>query len=39
MVREIRLIDSGTLEHSLKMETTTHSMQEHLFVRYKKVYP
>ncbi|KRZ07255.1 Phospholipase D3 [Trichinella zimbabwensis] len=36
MIREITLIDPTTLEQRLQMETLTHKMQDHTFIRYKK---
>ncbi|CEF60210.1 Si:ch211-105d4.5 [Strongyloides ratti] len=39
VVREWTLLDSTTLEARLDMETLTHRMQEHTFIRYKKIYP
>ncbi|VDN43476.1 unnamed protein product [Gongylonema pulchrum] len=38
-IREWRLLDSDTLEQRLMMETLTHRMQMHTFIRYKKIYP
>uniref|UniRef100_A0A8R1TVV6 DUF1794 domain-containing protein n=1 Tax=Onchocerca volvulus TaxID=6282 RepID=A0A8R1TVV6_ONCVO len=38
-IREIRLLDSDTLEQRFLMETLTHRMQVHTFIRYKKIYP
>jgi hypothetical protein len=39
MTRNYRRIGSDQLEHTIEMETLTHGMQEHLFVRYKKIFP
>ncbi|KRZ69627.1 Phospholipase D3, partial [Trichinella papuae] len=38
MIREITLIDPTTLEQRLQMETLTHKMQDHTFIRYKKLH-
>ncbi|KRY70285.1 Phospholipase D3 [Trichinella pseudospiralis] len=34
MIREITLIDPTTLEQRLQMETLTHKMQDHTFIRF-----
>uniref|UniRef100_A0A0M3IID2 THAP4_heme-bd domain-containing protein n=2 Tax=Ascaris lumbricoides TaxID=6252 RepID=A0A0M3IID2_ASCLU len=39
VVREWILLDASTLQARLDMETLTHGMQEHTFIRYKKIYP
>lgn len=39
IIRELRLLDSDTLEQRLLMETLTHPMQLHTFIRYRKIYP
>uniref|UniRef100_A0A0N4ZC55 ShKT domain-containing protein n=1 Tax=Parastrongyloides trichosuri TaxID=131310 RepID=A0A0N4ZC55_PARTI len=39
VIREWTLLDATTLEARLDMETLTHRMQEHTFIRYKKIYP
>uniref|UniRef100_A0AC35U506 ShKT domain-containing protein n=1 Tax=Rhabditophanes sp. KR3021 TaxID=114890 RepID=A0AC35U506_9BILA len=39
VIREWTLLDSHTLEARLDMETLTHRMQEHTFIRYKKIFP
>ncbi|VDN06867.1 unnamed protein product [Thelazia callipaeda] len=38
-IREFRLLDSDTLEQRFMMETLTHRMQLHTFIKYKKIYP
>jgi len=37
--REIQLIDPQTLDQRLIMQTLTNQMQEHTFIRYKKIFP
>jgi len=37
--REWTLVDSDTLDHRLTMQTLTNVLQEHAFIRYKKLYP
>ncbi|CDW54974.1 ShK and DUF1794 domain containing protein [Trichuris trichiura] len=39
MIREITLIDENTLEQRLQMETLTHRMQDHTFIRYTRTFP
>uniref|UniRef100_A0A7E4VXW6 ShKT domain-containing protein n=1 Tax=Panagrellus redivivus TaxID=6233 RepID=A0A7E4VXW6_PANRE len=39
LIREWTLLDSSTMQARLDMETLTHGMQEHTFIRYKKVFP
>uniref|UniRef100_A0A914WAZ9 THAP4-like heme-binding beta-barrel domain-containing protein n=1 Tax=Plectus sambesii TaxID=2011161 RepID=A0A914WAZ9_9BILA len=39
VIRHWTLLDSDTLEARLEMETLTHGLQEHTFIRYKKIYP
>ncbi|RCN33926.1 hypothetical protein ANCCAN_20234 [Ancylostoma caninum] len=39
MVREWTLLDKNTLQARLNMETLTHGMQEHTFIRYHKIAP
>ncbi|CAD6199174.1 unnamed protein product [Caenorhabditis auriculariae] len=39
LVREWTLLDSTTLQARLNMETLTHGMQEHTFIRYNKIAP
>ncbi|KHN79236.1 hypothetical protein Tcan_11936 [Toxocara canis] len=39
IVREWTLLDANTLQARLDMETLTHDMQEHTFIRYNKIYP
>lgn len=39
LTREWVLVDRNTLEQSLDMETLTHPMQQHTFIRYKKIFP
>ncbi|GMT14788.1 hypothetical protein PFISCL1PPCAC_6085, partial [Pristionchus fissidentatus] len=39
MVREWTLLDGRTLQARLHMETLTHGMQEHTFIRYDKIAP
>jgi len=37
--REWTLVDPDTLDHRLTMQTLTNLLQEHTFIRYKKLYP
>ncbi|VDM93897.1 unnamed protein product [Onchocerca ochengi] len=39
LVREWTLLDKNTLQARLNMETLTHGMQEHTFIRYRRIYP
>ncbi|CAB3405233.1 unnamed protein product [Caenorhabditis bovis] len=39
LVREWTLLDRNTLQARLNMETLTHGMQEHTFIRYQKIEP
>ncbi|KAK6035173.1 hypothetical protein COOONC_27323 [Cooperia oncophora] len=39
LVREWTLLDKNTLQARLNMETLTHGMQEHTFIRYHKIAP
>ncbi|TMS33899.1 hypothetical protein L596_001587 [Steinernema carpocapsae] len=39
LIREWTLLDSVTLQARLDMETLTHGMQEHTFIRYTKIFP
>lgn len=39
LVREWTLLDKNTLQARLDMETLTHGMQEHTFIRYRRIYP
>ncbi|CAJ0587173.1 unnamed protein product, partial [Mesorhabditis spiculigera] len=39
LVREWTLLDRNTLQARLHMETLTHGMQEHTFIRYEKIAP
>ncbi|VDM96067.1 unnamed protein product [Thelazia callipaeda] len=39
LVREWTLLDKDTFQARLEMETLTHGMQEHTFIRYKRIYP
>ncbi|CAJ0945486.1 unnamed protein product, partial [Mesorhabditis belari] len=39
LVREWTLLDRSTLQARLHMETLTHGMQEHTFIRYDKIAP
>jgi len=39
LIREWTLLDANTLQARLNMETLTHGMQEHTFIRYKKMPP
>ncbi|CAI2344271.1 unnamed protein product [Caenorhabditis sp. 36 PRJEB53466] len=39
LVREWTLLDRSTLQARLNMETLTHGMQEHTFIRYNKIAP
>uniref|UniRef100_A0A0N4YDE1 DUF1794 domain-containing protein n=1 Tax=Nippostrongylus brasiliensis TaxID=27835 RepID=A0A0N4YDE1_NIPBR len=39
LVREWTLLDKNTLQARLSMETLTHGMQEHTFIRYHKIAP
>jgi hypothetical protein len=39
LIREWTLLDSQTLQARLDMSTLTHGMQEHTFIRYKKIFP
>jgi len=39
LIREWSLIDGNTLQARLQMETLTHGLQEHTFIRYKKIFP
>ncbi|KAK6103679.1 hypothetical protein QQG55_13420 [Brugia pahangi] len=38
-IREWTLLDNNTLQARLDMETLTHGMQEHTFIRYRRIYP
>jgi len=37
--REWTLIDQDTLDHRVTMQTLTNVMQEHVFIRYRKIFP
>jgi len=37
--REWTLVDQDTLDHRLTMQTLTNLLQEHAFIRYKKIFP
>jgi len=37
--REWALVDPDTLDHRVTMQTLTNIMQEHVYIRYKKLYP
>ncbi|XGW09288.1 hypothetical protein V3C99_011529 [Haemonchus contortus] len=39
LIREWTLLDKNTLQARLNMETLTHGMQEHTFIRYHKIAP
>ncbi|VDM59882.1 unnamed protein product [Angiostrongylus costaricensis] len=39
LIREWTLLDKNTLQARLSMETLTHGMQEHTFIRYHKIAP
>ncbi|CAI4233413.1 unnamed protein product [Auanema sp. JU1783] len=39
LVREWTLLDKNTLQARLTMETLTHGMQEHTFIRYSRIAP
>lgn len=39
LTREWVLVDTNTMEQMLDMETLTHTMQQHTFIRYKKIFP
>ncbi|VDK43535.1 unnamed protein product [Anisakis simplex] len=39
VVREWTLLSDSILQARLEMETLTHGMQEHTFIRYNKIYP
>ncbi|KAM3719414.1 Uncharacterized protein ACO02O_11290 [Dirofilaria immitis] len=39
LIREWTLLDKNTLQARLHMETLTHGMQEHTFIRYRRIYP
>ncbi|CAG9537195.1 unnamed protein product [Cercopithifilaria johnstoni] len=39
LIREWTLLDRNTLQARLHMETLTHGMQEHTFIRYRRIYP
>uniref|UniRef100_A0A915PVW9 ShKT domain-containing protein n=1 Tax=Setaria digitata TaxID=48799 RepID=A0A915PVW9_9BILA len=39
LIREWTLLDKNTLQARLYMETLTHGMQEHTFIRYRRIYP
>uniref|UniRef100_A0A0R3RKE1 ShKT domain-containing protein n=1 Tax=Elaeophora elaphi TaxID=1147741 RepID=A0A0R3RKE1_9BILA len=39
LIREWTLIEKNTLQARLEMETLTHGMQEHTFIRYRRIYP
>ncbi|EFO25365.2 hypothetical protein LOAG_03113 [Loa loa] len=39
LIREWTLLDKNTLQARLDMETLTHGMQEHTFIRYRRIHP
>lgn len=37
--REYEIIDDRTMDQRLMMETLTNTLQEHAYIRYRKIYP